>query len=98
MEDPAKGDLRIPALASRAGMSERSFIRYVQRRLGTSPAQFMEMARINRARSLLERSDMPLERVAEGAGYGSSDALFRSFQRHVGVTPGAYRARFSLCR
>jgi transcriptional regulator GlxA family with amidase domain len=52
------------------------------------------MARIDRAKALLERSDWPLARVAERAGFGSLDALHRAFRKRLGATPTEYRARF----
>lgn len=91
--DPS-GDLSLPALAARAGMTERTFSRVFQRDTGTTPAAFVELARVDRAKALLETSDWPLARVAERAGFGSLDALHRAFQKRLGVTPGEYRERF----
>lgn len=91
--DPT-GDLSLPVLADRAGMSERTFSRVFQRETGTTPAAFVEMARVDRAKALLETSDWPLARVAERAGFGSLDGLHRAFQKRVNATPGEYRQRF----
>jgi transcriptional regulator GlxA family with amidase domain len=91
--DPT-GDLTLPRLAARAGMSERTFLRAFQRETGVSPATFVELARVDRAKALLESSDWPLARVAERSGFGSVDSLHRAFQRRVGATPGEYRQRF----
>jgi transcriptional regulator GlxA family with amidase domain len=97
MEDPT-GDLSVPALASRVGMSARSFSRNFRRDAGVAPAQFVELARLARAKALLEASDWPIERIAERAGFGSRDGLQRAFQKHVGITPADYRSRFSAAR
>jgi transcriptional regulator GlxA family with amidase domain len=91
--DPG-GDRSLPSLADRVGMTERTFSRVFLKETGVTPAAFVEMARINRAKALLETSDWPLARIAERAGFGSSDALHRAFQKRVGATPGDYRARF----
>lgn len=88
------GDLSLPRLAERAGMTERTFSRVFQKETGTTPAAFVELARLDRAKALLETSDWPLARVAERAGFGSLDALHRAFQKRLGVTPGDYRQRF----
>ncbi|MDO1585440.1 GlxA family transcriptional regulator [Rhizobium oryzicola] len=95
LADPT-GDLSGPALASRIGMSERTFSRSFRRETGTTPAQFVEDARINRAKMLLETSDWPLARIAERSGFGSFHSLHRAFQKRLGVTPGFYRDRFGL--
>jgi transcriptional regulator GlxA family with amidase domain len=93
--DPS-GDLTLPAMATRAGMTERTFSRVFQKDTGTTPAAFVEMARVDRAKALLETSDWPLARVAERAGFGSLDGLHRAFQKRLGATPGDYRQRFGL--
>lgn len=91
--DPT-GDLTLPALAARAGMSERTFSRTFHRETGLTPVAFVEAARVDRAKALLETSDWALARVAERSGFGSLDGLHRAFQKHLGVTPGEYRQRF----
>jgi transcriptional regulator GlxA family with amidase domain len=75
-------------------MSERTFSRVFQKETGISPASFVEIARVDRAKALLETSDWPLARVAERAGFGSVEALHRAFGKRVGITPGSYRERF----
>lgn len=91
--DPS-GDLTVPRLAERAMMSERTFARVFQKETGVSPAAFVELARVNRAKAFLETSDWPLTRVADRAGFGSVEALHRAFNKRVLVTPGEYRQRF----
>jgi transcriptional regulator GlxA family with amidase domain len=91
--DPT-GDLSLPALADRAGMSLRTFSRAFQKDTGLTPAAFVEMARIDRAKALLETSSWSLDRVAERAGFGSVDSLHRAFQKRLNTTPGEYRERF----
>ena len=88
------GDLSLPELARRSGMSERTFSRVFQKETGVTPAAFVEIARTDRAKALLETSDWPLARVGERSGFGSLDGLHRAFQRRVGITPGEYRQRF----
>jgi transcriptional regulator GlxA family with amidase domain len=91
--DPS-GNLNVPELAARAAMSERTFSRVFQKETGMGPASFVEMARVNRAKALLETSDWSLGRVAERAGFGSVEGLHRAFNKRVGATPGEYRQRF----
>ena len=88
------GELSLATMAARAGMSERTFSRVFKKETGMSPAGFVEAARVDRAKTLLEASDWPLARVAERAGFGSISGLHRGFQKFLGVTPNEYRARF----
>ncbi len=89
-----RGDLSLPRLASRSVMSERTFSRVFKKETGVSPGAFVEAARVDRAKALLESSDWTLDRVAERAGFGNVSGLHRAFQKRLGVTPGEYRDRF----
>ena len=66
-------------LASRAGMSLRNFKRVFQREAGMTPADFVEMARVDSARRLLEDTDKPLQRVASSSGFVNPDTMRRAF-------------------
>jgi transcriptional regulator GlxA family with amidase domain len=87
-------DLALDSLASRVGMSVRNFTRVFQGETGTTPADFVEMARVDAARRLLEESDTPLQRVASRCGFASPDTMRRSFMRRIGTGPSNYRERF----
>ncbi len=87
-------DLSLPALASRSGMSARSFSRHYQAATGHTPARAVERLRVEAARLLLADSGMAVKRVAQKCGFGSEETMRRSFLRLVVVTPQDYRARF----
>ena len=91
--DP-RGRLGVADLAARAGMSERNLSRQLKKQTGLSPAAFVEAARVEVAKSLLESSDWPLPRIAERAGFGSVHSLHRAFQKRLKTTPAGYRQRF----
>ncbi len=88
-------DLSVPALAARAGMSERTFARAFRQAVGTTPAAHVEALRVERARVLLETTAAPTEAVARQCGFGTVETLRRAFARRVGVSPAAYRDRFA---
>ncbi|WP_455568475.1 GlxA family transcriptional regulator, partial [Streptomyces lasiicapitis] len=87
-------DLSAEVLAARMCLSERHFARVFKQETGASPAAYVEAARVEVARRLLETTDVPLDRVAAGAGLGSAETLHRSFKRQLATTPAAYRRRF----
>jgi transcriptional regulator GlxA family with amidase domain len=87
-------DLTLDSLASRVAMSVRNFTRVFQSETGTTPADFVEMARVDAARRLLEESDTPLQRVTSRCGFASPDTMRRSFMRRIGTSPSNYRERF----
>lgn len=89
------GDLAVPALAARFGMSERNFARIFRSEAGMTPADYVEHARIDSARRLIETSEVPLKRLADEVGYANVDGFRRAFMRRMGVTPHEYRKRFA---
>jgi transcriptional regulator GlxA family with amidase domain len=89
------GDLSLPALARKAGMSERSFSRRYAEATGVTPARAVERLRVEAARRLLSDTRLPVKRIAESCGFGSEETLRRSFGRLLAASPQDYRARFS---
>jgi transcriptional regulator GlxA family with amidase domain len=89
------GDLSVPALAERVGMSERSFLRHYAKLTGMTPARAVERLRVEAARGLLGTTGLPVKRIAQRCGFGSEETMRRSFLRQIAVTPQDYRARFS---
>lgn len=87
-------DLSVTALSARARLSERHLARVFAEQVGSTPAAFVEAARVEGARRLLEEGEDPLPTVARACGFGSVETLHRSFRRRLGVTPAQYRARF----
>lgn len=88
------GDLSLAALAGVAGMSVRSFTRSFATEVGMSPAAWVEGARVEIARQMLEEDELPVKTVAHKAGFGSTSAARRAFVRRLGCTPAEYRQRF----
>ncbi|MFI9585685.1 GlxA family transcriptional regulator [Streptomyces sp. NPDC052236] len=88
--------LTIGELASRAGMSTRTFGRHFAYEVGATPLKWLNQQRLARARELLETTDLPVDTVAERSGLGSGDSLRQHFHRALATTPGAYRRTFRM--
>jgi len=87
-------DYSVATLAGLAGMSERTFLRRFAAATGVTPARWLLSERLSRARMLLEDTSLPIERIAETAGFGAAATLRHHFRRQFATTPAAYRARF----
>ncbi|MEQ1889677.1 MAG: GlxA family transcriptional regulator [Alphaproteobacteria bacterium] len=87
-------DICVNVLAARAAMSARNFARAFRKETDTTPAHFIECARIDAARRKLEESRAGIDRVAADCGFVSSERMRRAFHRHLGIAPHAYRERF----
>jgi transcriptional regulator GlxA family with amidase domain len=94
VEAAPAGDHRLPALAGAAAMSVRHFTRVFTAEVGEPPSRFVERTRLEAARRELETTADTLDVVAARCGLGSAETLRRVFQRHLGVSPDAYRRRF----
>jgi transcriptional regulator GlxA family with amidase domain len=90
--DPA-GNHDVKTLAARASLSTRQLTRLFQSELGTTPARYVEMVRIDAARAALD-AGRTVGETARMAGFGSTESLRRVFVDHLGVSPKAYRERF----
>ena len=87
-------NLTVGALADQAAVSVRTLNRRFQELLGVSPLQWVIQARVNRARGMLETTDLPVERVAMEVGFGSAVSLREHFTGIVGTSPMGYRRAF----
>jgi transcriptional regulator GlxA family with amidase domain len=81
-------------LAAEVGMSSRNLARHFVQEAGITPHEFVERARIDAARMLLEGSDRALKAVAHDCGFGTADRMRIVFSERLGVTPAQYRASF----
>ena len=93
--DHLRDDLSIAALAKAAKMSGRNFSRVFTREAGITPAQFVENARVDAARVLLESAAAPLKAVAYDCGFRDAHHMRSVFQRRLGVTPQQFRQHFA---
>jgi AraC family transcriptional activator FtrA len=84
----------IPDLARLCAMSERTFMRRFKQRPGMAPAEWMSVARVDRARELLESTRLPIDVIASECGLGSAANLRHHFRRRLKVSPREYRNCF----
>jgi transcriptional regulator GlxA family with amidase domain len=97
LEHP-EADHSVERLAQRVAMSPRHFARVFSAELGTTPARFVERARVEAARRALEESDAGVDGIAGACGFGSAETMRRAFLRTLRVGPAEYRSRFRSAR
>jgi transcriptional regulator GlxA family with amidase domain len=81
-------------LARHAGTSVRTFTRRFREETGETAGTWLARARVDRARHLLETTDLPVDRVAAAAGFGTSASLRQHLAAAVGLSPLAYRRTY----
>jgi transcriptional regulator GlxA family with amidase domain len=81
-------------MAEQESMSVRTFTRRFREEVGMSPGQWLTQQRVERARHLLESTDLSIDQVARDAGFGTAQSMRQHLQAALGVTPTAYRRTF----
>jgi transcriptional regulator GlxA family with amidase domain len=61
-----------------------------------APLAYIQQLRIDRAKGLLEKSELPVDAVSWKIGYEDAAFFNRLFKRITGLTPGVYRRKFRL--
>jgi AraC family transcriptional regulator len=83
--------IHIRHLAAMAHMSLHHFARMFKHATGVPPHLYITMQRIERAKTLLRESELPLVEVAAHVGFQTQGHFTAVFHRYVWVTPRAFR-------
>lgn len=94
MHRNADQPLDLETIAAHAAMSTRTLSRKFRDYVGTTPLELLVRIRVDRARRLLETTDLRVDRVAAEAGFGSEASLRHHFGRLVGIPPQKYRSSY----
>ncbi|MFJ6717602.1 MULTISPECIES: GlxA family transcriptional regulator [unclassified Streptomyces] len=86
--------IRLSDLARQEAVSVRTFTRRFREEVGVSPGEWIVAQRVERARRLLELTELPMERVARESGFGTAQSLRKHVQAALGVSPTGYRRTF----
>lgn len=78
-------------LAALARLSRFHFCTAFRQATGKTPHQYLVEMRIERARQLLARRDLPITDIALAVGYETPSSFAASFRKLTGMTPGAFR-------
>ena len=84
----------LSALAREFHVSTRTLLRRFGDEAGQSPLEYLQGARVVRARYLLESTDKPVARIAAEVGYADASTFGLIFARHTGRRPREYRTMF----
>lgn len=89
-------DLTLAGIADAVGLSQFHFARAFKLATNLTPQQYLTERRVELAKHLLRRRDLPLIEVSARAGFKSQSHFTTLFRRFTGTTPKAWRqSRFS---
>jgi len=83
--------LRIVALAEMAGVSVSTFGREFKRLTGMGLEDYLQKRRVEKAKQLLEGTNLPVSRIARDCGFRSDSYFNRLFRAKTGWPPQRYR-------
>jgi transcriptional regulator GlxA family with amidase domain len=86
--------IQLRDMAEQESMSVRTFTRRFREEVGVSPGQWITQQRVERARHLLESTDLSVDQVARDAGFGTAQSMRQHLQSTLGVPPTVYRRTF----
>ena len=78
-------------LAAAVALSRFHFARMFRQSVGTSPHEYVLQQRLERARTMLSRTNASLLEIAGCCGFADQSHMNRVFRKRVGQTPGQYR-------
>jgi AraC-like DNA-binding protein len=85
------GLVSVAEAAETCGLSRSRFATLFRQTMGSSFGQFCIRARLGSAAHRLLTTDLPVEAVAQAAGFVDASHFHRTFVKHYGCTPRAYR-------
>jgi len=71
VNEGALDDAGVEALAERLGVGARHLLRLFRKHLGASPSQVAQTARVQRAKRMIDNTNLPMTEIALAAGFGS---------------------------
>ena len=84
--------LTLADLARVACLSPYHFSRSFKQAVGVGPQRYVMQRRVERAKTLVRRTNRPLAMIAQEVGFADQSHLTSVFRREIGVTPGHFRA------
>lgn len=86
-----EADLSLSALASGTDLTPRQFAKAFRRSTGDVPDRWLRHHRVERAKTMMRETRMPIAQVALACGFASPAHFARVFAASVGVTPSVWR-------
>src|SRR5690606_1636155 len=80
-------------LACQVGCCEKEINRVFTSHLGQTVFSYMRIYRMDKAKSMLARTRMPIAKLALEVGYPNSSNFSTAFKSIVGISPMQYRAQ-----
>lgn len=88
--------LTLNDLSELAHLGRRTFMRRFAKATSLNPTEYIQQARVAKARGILELTNRPLDQIAWEVGYKDPSAFSKIFRRISGVSASDYRHQFGV--
>jgi len=92
LSDEEEGRVALRSVACSVHMSYFHFSRAFKQSMGMTATNYIAERRIERAKKMLEETEMPISEIALRSGFSSQSHFTTAFRRLAGATPKAFRA------
>lgn len=83
--------INVEDLAQLANMTPRTFMRKFKKLTGSTPYEYLQRIKMEKAKKLLETKDIGIEQVSYEVGYSDFASFRKVFKKNVGSTPSEYK-------
>jgi AraC family transcriptional regulator len=92
LSEEEEGRVALRAVARAVRMSYFHFSRAFKQSMGMTATTYIAERRIERAKKMLEETELPISEIALRSGFSSQSHFTTAFRRLAGATPKAFRA------
>ncbi len=85
----------VKGMCGLSGLNERTFLRRFKKATGESPLDYLQKMRLEKAKQMLTASEVSLDEITKAVGYADTSSFRRLFRQVIGISPTAYRQRFT---
>ena len=91
MERNLEEPLNIPEIANYINISQRQLERLFKAHTAETPLQYYTNISLDRARSLVTQTEMPIAEIASACGFNSAEHFTRSYKKRFNIVPSKDR-------
>lgn len=84
-------DIYLDLLSEKLNISSGYLSQYFKDKIGVNFSDYLNIARLNKAKQMLQSTNEKVDVIAKKAGYNNANSFIRSFKKYFKVTPGEFR-------
>ncbi len=86
-------NMSLDMLAEHTGFKYNYFSRLFKEAVGSTFIDYLITFRLEKAREMLDATNLSVEQIAQQTGFNDSNALIKTFKKYYTITPGQYKKK-----